>query len=90
MGGEEGAPCSVGILAGHPVDARAAVVQRALRWLDPKLREADLRQPRHGGLLGGLVPPGERGRTVGVLDAGELALIIWLDLGGLAGLAIVE
>ena len=55
-----------------------------------ELRETDLGQPGHGRLLGGLVAAGEQGRTIRILDPGELPLIVRLDLGRLAAFAIVE
>ncbi len=90
MGGEEGTPRAVDILAGHPVDAGAPVVQRALRRLDPELGESDLGKPHHGSLLGHLVASGEQGRAVALLDLGELPLVVRLDLGRTVLLAIVE
>ena len=90
MGGEESAPGAVDILAGHPVNARPPVVQRALGRLDPELSEPDLCQPCHGGLLGGFVAAGEQGRAIRIFDPSELPLIVRLDLGRLAALAIVE
>ena len=72
------------------MDAGAPVVQRALRRLDPELGESDLGQPCHGSLLGRLVASGEQGRAVRLLDPGELPLVVGLDLGRPAALAIVE